>query len=327
MSFIKDYNKFKNQQKNKLFSEKLFRWKTREEINLLYEEGYSPQQLAKLFNHEIGFSCFCNIQSFYGETKNVFTVFHRMSTSIFARRLKQNVPYSKSMLFFHLKQPQWWKIRFDHLDKTEDEVKLLAKTQLLNWQKDTCRKRKSSKAYTPQYTIDYWVDKSENPEKALLDYKNSISPKRIEFWIKKGFSSDDAKDKISIAARKGAIAACQSLRGRCVSKAEREIYSLLNASDNQIVHQKNLGIYCYDFAKISNKKIVEYNGTYWHADPRVYFDTDAQLLHGTVKEIREKDIEKANFVTSRGWKLLTVWELDYCKSRDSVIESILEFFK
>lgn len=321
----KEYNRFLKKEKNRIFETHLFNWKTKEQLMSLYEEGYSPKQIAQLYQHEVGYNDLCECTSkFDGKDSKIIRVFSSFSITIFARRLLQIVPYSKKFHNIHLSKPQWWKIRFAHLDKTDDEVKEIAKNQLLDWQKSTCEKRKLSGVYNPVYTLKYW-ESSGDPEKSIEKYKREISPRCIEFWLKKGYDVNEAKKKIGDVCRPGATAVLKSLQGHNTSKLENRIYELLN--EVSIERQMFLGRYAYDFCKKDSKKIVEINGTYWHADPRVYQNLDEKLVHGTVQEIRNKDIEKISYAKSRGWDVLVIWEIDYCKSPNEVIKSILEFFK
>ena len=321
-----EYNKFLKEEKNRIFEKCLLSWKTKDQILFLYKEGYSPSQIAKLFQYEIGFKDICEHYSmFLGKKPRTFRVFSSFSIEIFAKRLTSLIPYLKEFHNVHLSKPQWWKIRFAHLDKSEDEVKEIAKTQLLNWQKSTCKKRKQSGTYNPIYTTDYWKDLSDDPQKSIEQYKRSISPRCIEFWTKRGYNVDEAKKRVGDVCRSGAHATLKQLHGSCSSKLEKRIYELLD--DVSISQQLFLGNYAYDLYKKEGKKIVEINGTYWHADSRVFLDENQRLIHGTVQDIRLKDEQKISYAKSKGWDVLVVWELDYCKSPNDVIESILRFFK
>jgi very-short-patch-repair endonuclease len=320
------YNKFLGEEKSRIFEKCLLEWKSKEQILKFYAEGYSPLQIAKLFQHEVGFDQICkNLSTFTGKTQKTFKIFPTISLAIFARRLNETIPYTNEFHEIHLSKPQWWKIRFSHLDKTENEVKELAKQQLLNWQKSTSQKRKDSGVYSPIYTLDYWKNFSDDPQKSIEKYKREISPRCVEFWIKKGYDINEAKKRISSTCRTGALACLKSLDGNGISKLEQRIYELLE--DSSLERQMFLGKYAYDICNRHNKKIVEINGTYWHADPRVYVDVRTKLVHGTVEEIRENDTQKISYATSRGWDVLVVWELDYCKSPNEVIKSILGFIK
>ena len=320
------YNKFLSDEKDRVFRKFLNLWKTEDQIVKLYKEGYSPSQLAKLYEYEVGFDELCEQRSiFHGKKPRSFLIFPTITTSTFANRLTSIIPYLKEFHDIHLSKPQWWKIKFSHLDKNEDEVKELAKVQFLDWQKSTCEKRKKSGAYSPIYTIDYWKEKSDDPEKSIEKYKREISPRCIEFWIKKGYDINEAKKRVGDTCRPGAIKVLKNLNGKNVSKLEKRIYELIN--DDSVCQQLFLGKYAYDIYKKETKKIVEINGTYWHADQRVYQDLQQNLIHGTVQQIREKDEQKISYAKSKGWDVLIIWELDYCKSPNEVIESIRWFLK
>jgi hypothetical protein len=80
---------------------------------------------------------------FFGKKPRTFKVFSSCNVQIFSKRLSSLIPYTKFFHDIHLSKPQWWKIRFAHLDKSEDEVKEIAKSQLLDWQKATCESSES----------------------------------------------------------------------------------------------------------------------------------------------------------------------------------------
>jgi len=321
-----EYNKFLRKEKNRIFEKYLFSWRTKEQILNLYKEGYSPTQVARLFKHEVGFKDICeHCSTFHGKKPRTFRVFSSFTTQIFAHKLKPLIPYLKEFHDIHLSKHQWWKIRFAHLDKSENEVKEIATTQILNWQKSTCEKRKKSGTYNPIYTIEYWKYLSDDPQRSIEQYKRSISPRCIEFWVKKGYDLNEAKKRVGDVCRPGAFATLKNLYGTCTSKLEKRIYELVD--DASVGQQLFLGKYAYDLYKREVKKIVEINGTYWHADPRVYQDESKKLVHGTVQEIRLKDEQKISYAKLSGWDVLIVWEFDYCKSPNDVIESIIRFFK
>ena len=66
----------------------------------------------------------------------------------------------------------------------------------------------------------------------------------------------------------------------------------------------------YDF-KIGNI-LIEVNGTFWHADPRKYKETDILKFPGTngvvAKDIWEKDKTKRNLAINNGFQIIYYWE-------------------
>lgn len=57
--------------------------------------------------------------------------------------------------------------------------------------------------------------------------------------------------------------------------------------------------------------IIEYNGSYWHGDPRLFQESDWHSgKRSTVKEIWNYDKEKLDNLTKLGYNVLTVWSYD-----------------
>ena len=74
------------------------------------------------------------------------------------------------------------------------------------------------------------------------------------------------------------------------------------------------------------KKIIEYNGDYWHCNPNIYCKN---FYHGVVKrkasEIWKLNKQKINFAKQLNYEVLVVWELDWIKNRGKTIERIFDF--
>lgn len=66
--------------------------------------------------------------------------------------------------------------------------------------------------------------------------------------------------------------------------------------------------------------IIEFYGTYWHADPRKYSD-DVPVHDGIpAKEIWKRDAER---LKKFGGDSYVVWESDYKKDPESIVESLV----
>jgi very-short-patch-repair endonuclease len=298
----------------------------------MYENGISPTQIAKLFDHEIGLATIClEISTFVdsnGAKRDVHPFNRSLTLSNFSNRLKEIIPYSRDHHMLHLKQPQWKKIRYEHLEQDENAVKELASTQLRDWAKETQQKRRESGTYTKKYSIDYWLGKGlayEDALKSLVSYKNSISPMRVEFWMRKGFDINESKKIISNQGKLGAVSTLKNLNGSCVSILEKRIFELLDNSN--LSQQIFIGPYAYDIGSKKLKKLIEINGTYWHADPRVYNSCD--LMFGTriAHEVWSRDFEKKSYAEKHGYQVHVVWELDFCKNPNQTIDLINKFLK
>ena len=82
----------------------------------------------------------------------------------------------------------------------------------------------------------------------------------------------------------------------------------------------------YYFADFTyHNKIIEFNGTFWHADPRFY--NDSMLIRENIlaKDIHEYDRIKLDELKKHGYDVLVVWEFDYMFDRTAVINKCLDF--
>lgn len=88
----------------------------------------------------------------------------------------------------------------------------------------------------------------------------------------------------------------------------------------------------YDFCLTNKKIIIEYNGDYWHANPKFYKINDDVYLKGAkkvvkAKEIWEKDEHKKRIVEQSGFIVIYVWEHDYLNTKDDIIARIINIIK
>jgi len=93
----------------------------------------------------------------------------------------------------------------------------------------------------------------------------------------------------------------------------------------------NGGVYIYDFIDIENKKIIEYNGDMYHANPKKYKETDTPhpyRKNKTSREIWESDKLKIKTAEDNGYKVLTIWDSEYrWGNKERVIKKCLNFLK
>lgn len=89
--------------------------------------------------------------------------------------------------------------------------------------------------------------------------------------------------------------------------------------------------YKYDFVIPSRKKIIEFHGSYWHADPRRGYSETEMIGKGSdrrsVQEIRETDEKKLYCAKELGYDIFVIWEDDVKTNRKEAIEQCLKFLK
>jgi len=92
--------------------------------------------------------------------------------------------------------------------------------------------------------------------------------------------------------------------------------------------ETNNKYYLYDFTLYSKKKIIEFNGDYWHASPKKYRNNEVikQMNREiSVDEIWKQDYIKVNHAISKGYEVLIIWESDYKNNKKKIINKCLEF--
>ena len=186
-------------------------------------------------------------------------------------------------------------------------------------------------------------------------------PKCVEYWIAKGYTKKEAKEIISKSQVTFTLESCikkygeeegikrfnerqkkwqKSLRknfekyGDGRSNSSEFAYDMINQICRRLSLNKpkkekymtddNGNHYAYDFCL--GKKIIEINGDYWHANPKIY---DKKFINSvknmTAIEIWEYDNNKKICAENHGYEILYIWESDYNQSREDTINKCIEF--
>lgn len=70
--------------------------------------------------------------------------------------------------------------------------------------------------------------------------------------------------------------------------------------------------------------IIEFNGDYWHANPKIY--KDEAIIRGTQATcIRQKDQLKLQTAIDNGYLTYTVWESDYKENKEKILKEVYEW--
>lgn len=116
------------------------------------------------------------------------------------------------------------------------------------------------------------------------------------------------------------------LKGYNRSKAEDEIIEQLKDKfeviPNFIIETKVFDIYIPKF-----KLLIEYNGDYWHCNPKKYDENYFnKKKNKTAKEIWEYDNKKLYISKKLGYACEVIWESDYKKNKN-IINKIIEKYE
>lgn len=197
------------------------------------------------------------------------------------------------------------------------------------------------------------------------------SPRSVEYWVNKGFSIEESKNKVSECQNKFSLVKCVEKYGEEEGKkifTERQkkwqeslykngnlksgyskvsqdlFFDLLKYYENveelnyvmfakkggEFVLTSDDGFYRYDFTDLLNKKIIEYNGDNYHANPDTFIITDTPnpfRKNVTSEDIWKKDDVKLKLANKHKFDVLVIWDSEYKKDKEKVIEKCLKFLK
>jgi hypothetical protein len=100
------------------------------------------------------------------------------------------------------------------------------------------------------------------------------------------------------------------------------------------INRESGGIWIYDFVDIENKKIIEYQGDEYHANPLKFTENDTPhpfRKNITSKDIWMKDKEKLKAATDNGYEVLYIWDSEYSRvgelKKNKIIDKCINFLK
>lgn len=185
---------------------------------------------------------------------------------------------------------------------------------------------------------------------------------RIEYWLAKGYSENEAIEKLSERQRTFTLQKCISKYGieegtyifnkrqdkwkkslmknfqkygDSRSSQSKFAYDLINEICKRLeINKPQKEKYMtdsdsgkhYTFDLCINNKLIEFNGDYWHCNPKLYkadfYNKSKQM---TASDIWEYDKNKKECAEKNGYKVLYIWEYDYNNDRISTIKKCMEF--
>jgi hypothetical protein len=148
-------------------------------------------------------------------------------------------------------------------------------------------------------------------ESHKLKLRKKKSKTRINFT-----HSDETKSKLSEITKQQWINGVHKPIYK--SKGHSEIIDIITnagytVKDEYIINGKPYDVYVFE-----KNLIIEFNGTYWHRDPRFYNDKESS-------KIWEKDQLKIETAIQKGYRAETIWQFDWerCDNKKQFIEDIL----
>ena len=82
---------------------------------------------------------------------------------------------------------------------------------------------------------------------------------------------------------------------------------------------------------VLGKRIIEFNGDFWHANPKIYKPNDVlnwfNKAYDIAEDVWKRDANRLSIFEALGFKVHVVWESDYAENPDKVVEECVKFLK
>lgn len=86
----------------------------------------------------------------------------------------------------------------------------------------------------------------------------------------------------------------------------------------------NNNIYFVDY--LIDNCVIEYHGSFWHADPKIYQEQDYHdVIGASVSSIWKKDSERIDHIKSLSYNVLVIWSLDVVNDREKTLQLCRDF--
>jgi very-short-patch-repair endonuclease len=239
------------------------------------------------------------------EAKDLISKTQKIKAQKAAAKLKNTSEYS-------IRSVVYWR----KLGMSEDEAKKkVYEIQTHVWRKYTDDERRER--------IRCWLEtlnsKTEE-EKKLINFKKGHSPE--SYMLSKNISYEEAL-QLSInyySKRNFYSKVSQDLFWKIVDMIGTE--DIYFASLN---YEKQIGGKCVDFIDTKTGIIIEFDGDFWHANPKMYESTD--LIYGkTAKEIWNNDKKREDHILRSypNGKIIRVWYSEYLQNVDFTVNMLCE---
>ena len=180
-------------------------------------------------------------------------------------------------------------------------------------------------------SIEYFIEKYGNDGyQKWLEYNHEKAKASNLEWIMSKYSVN-IEEALQILSKRNQRAYTSKAEVTFVECIEESISSVIPYSIKTYqfcIWSDDLQSPCfYDLADSEKMKIIEFNGDYWHCNPLIY---DAGFYHPhsrkTAADIWKHDYIKIKAAITRGFSVKIVWESDFIKNKDLVIQECVRWW-
>ena len=154
---------------------------------------------------------------------------------------------------------------------------------------------------------------------------NMFSGRGNPFYGKKHSQGSMQKQRNTLFENHGVENAYYLARRTKSSKSHIEIYNHLvrKYPHLEFVKEKKIDRYRVDIVLEEQNLIIEYNGSYWHCDPRIYSKGYYNKKKGLLsEEVWKNDEKRLNILKEIGYNVVVIWEKDYHKNKNDCLKRL-----
>lgn len=108
-----------------------------------------------------------------------------------------------------------------------------------------------------------------------------------------------------------------------ISKAQKEIFS--NLTQHNFIMEYQIGKLTVDICNPSLKIVIEYNGDFWHCNPRKWHpDQYNKTIKMYAKEKWNSDAKRSYFLKKLGYTVIIIWESGWKSDKEKYLKRIYD---
>lgn len=220
----------------------------------------------------------------------------------------------------------WIKRGFSELDAMRKVSEIQSKNS---------KKSNQSEKSKSWMQVKFWLDRGVDQKAAELEIskrQSKLSNRSSKFLGCK--RTDSSKKKISLAMRQKineiGTGRWASHFGKFSGRSNAEIKCYTYLKDNvEPKLEANVPIGSYIVDMLIGNKIIEFNGDFWHANPKLYKPTDELKPCGgptkLASTIWENEKIRLDDLRKLGYDVFVMWESEWSNERESTINKIKHF--
>lgn len=184
----------------------------------------------------------------------------------------------------------------------------------------------------------YWLEQGYSYEEATQKVSEICVNNGLEYYIKK-YGEEEGKIKYSERMKKWNKSCKDSMPSNMRSNASDKFISqllegeqydednIMFGNHEQLIEDRVSHMsFLVDFCRKDTMKIIEFNGDYWHCNPKKYgpeyYNASKNLL---AKDIWEKDKSRKEHLERLGYDVMIVWEYDWRNNQEETINKAKKF--